>query len=48
MFLADENVESLVVQRLRSDGHDVLWIAESAPALPTIMFYGWQRNRIGC
>lgn len=31
MFLADENVESAIVHRLRSDGHDVVWIAESDP-----------------
>ena len=31
MFLADENVESAIVGRLRGDGYDVLWIAESNP-----------------
>jgi predicted nuclease of predicted toxin-antitoxin system len=31
VFVADENVESAIVQRLREDGHDVLWIAESHP-----------------
>lgn len=31
MFVADENVESAIVHRLRQDGHDVVWIAESNP-----------------
>jgi hypothetical protein len=31
VFVADENVESVIVQRLRDDGHDVIWIAESDP-----------------
>jgi predicted nuclease of predicted toxin-antitoxin system len=31
MLVADENVESAVVYRLRRDGHDVIWIAESDP-----------------
>ena len=31
MFVADENVESAIVRRLRDDGHDVVWIAESDP-----------------
>jgi predicted nuclease of predicted toxin-antitoxin system len=31
MFVADENVESAIIRRLRADGHDVIWIAESEP-----------------
>jgi predicted nuclease of predicted toxin-antitoxin system len=31
VFVADENVESAIVLRLRRDGHDVVWIAESDP-----------------
>jgi predicted nuclease of predicted toxin-antitoxin system len=31
VFVADENVESAIVRRLRDDGHDVVWIAESEP-----------------
>jgi predicted nuclease of predicted toxin-antitoxin system len=31
VFVADKNVESVIVQRLRDDGHDVIWIAESDP-----------------
>jgi hypothetical protein len=31
VFVADENVESAIVRRLREDGHDVVWIAESDP-----------------
>ena len=30
-FIADEGVERQIVDRLRSDGHTVLYIAESAP-----------------
>lgn len=28
MFLADENVDREIVERLRTDGHDVAWVAE--------------------
>ena len=31
MFVADENIDSAIIRRLRGAGHDVLWIAESAP-----------------
>lgn len=31
MLLADEDIERLIVERLRADGFDVLWIAETAP-----------------
>jgi predicted nuclease of predicted toxin-antitoxin system len=31
VFVADENVESAIVRRLRDEGHDVIWIAESDP-----------------
>jgi predicted nuclease of predicted toxin-antitoxin system len=31
VFVADENVESAIVRRLRADGLDVVWIAESEP-----------------
>jgi predicted nuclease of predicted toxin-antitoxin system len=32
-FLADEGVDFPVVQRLRSEGHDVFYVAEMAPAI---------------
>jgi hypothetical protein len=32
-FLADEGAESQVVARLRSDGHDIDYIAELAPGI---------------
>ncbi len=32
-FLADENVDSPVVQRLRDDGHEVLYVAEMDPGV---------------
>jgi predicted nuclease of predicted toxin-antitoxin system len=31
VFVADENIESAIVGRLREDGHDVVWIAEYEP-----------------
>jgi predicted nuclease of predicted toxin-antitoxin system len=31
-FLADENIESVIVAWLREEGHDVYWAAESSPA----------------
>ena len=33
-FLADENVSRLVIERLRSSGHDVISIAETKPSAP--------------
>jgi hypothetical protein len=27
VFVADENIDSAIVRRLRGDGHDVVWIA---------------------
>jgi predicted nuclease of predicted toxin-antitoxin system len=32
-ILADENIPRAAVQRLRGDGHDVLWIRESCPGV---------------
>ena len=33
-LLADEGVERQIVERLRPDGHDVLYIAEMQPGIP--------------
>jgi len=33
-FVADENVSRLVIERLRSDGHDVISIAETRSGAP--------------
>lgn len=33
MFLADENIDREIVERLRRDGFDVVWIAELAPGV---------------
>lgn len=33
-FLADESVDQPVVERLRTDGHSVIAVAEMAPSLP--------------
>jgi predicted nuclease of predicted toxin-antitoxin system len=32
-LLADESVEGQVVERLRQDGHDVIYVAELAPSI---------------
>jgi predicted nuclease of predicted toxin-antitoxin system len=33
MFLADESVDRQIVERLRREGHDVLYVAEMEPGL---------------
>jgi predicted nuclease of predicted toxin-antitoxin system len=33
-FLADEDVDRQIVERLRSDGHSVAYVAEMAPGIP--------------
>jgi predicted nuclease of predicted toxin-antitoxin system len=33
-FLADESVEAGIVELLREEGHDVLYISETAPGVP--------------
>lgn len=33
-LLADESVDRHIVERLRQDGHDVLYIAEAEPSIP--------------
>lgn len=37
-FLADESVERHVVDRLRQDGHEVLYVAQMDPASSTTLF----------
>jgi len=32
-FLADENVDEAIVERMRSDGHAVLYVKEMAPSI---------------
>ena len=32
-FLADENVDKPIVERLREEGHEVLYVPESRPAV---------------
>lgn len=32
-FLADENVDSAIVERLRKDGHSVLYVLEVSPGI---------------
>ncbi len=33
MFLADESVDREIVERLRGEGHDVLYVAEMEPGI---------------
>jgi predicted nuclease of predicted toxin-antitoxin system len=33
-LLADEGVDKQIVERLRQDGHDVLYVAEMEPSIP--------------
>ena len=33
IFLADEGVESQIVERLRQDGHELLYVAEMEPSI---------------
>ena len=33
-LLADEGVDRAVVERLRNEGHDVLYVAEASPSIP--------------
>lgn len=33
MFLADENVDKVIIERLRADGHDVAWVSEMQPGI---------------
>src|SRR6185503_718506 len=34
VVLADENVDAPIVDRLRADGHIVIWVAEMEPGIP--------------
>jgi len=47
-FLANENFPSDAVQALRSDGHDVVWIRETAPGIadPEVLRQAVQEERI--
>lgn len=36
-LLADESVERQIVERLRQDGHEVLYVAEMEPSIPDDM-----------
>ena len=47
-FLADEGVDFPVVQRLRSDGHEVLYVAEMAPGVSdeTVLATANDRNAL--
>ena len=48
MILADENIVSAVVSRLRADGLDVVWIAEVSPSIqdPDVLAHAVREHRI--
>ena len=35
-FLADESIDRPIVERLRQDGHQVLYVAELGPEMPVL------------
>jgi hypothetical protein len=39
-FLTDENIPRRLVEALKADGHDVLWVAEAAPGSPDGVLLG--------
>ena len=45
-FCADESVDHPIVERLRTDGHDVLAVTEMAPSIPdeTVLAQANQRG----
>jgi len=47
-LLADANVEAVVVQRLRAEGHDVAYVRELAPRLldPVVLALARRQRRI--
>ncbi len=48
MILADENIVSAVVARLRADGLDVVWIAEVSPSIkdPDVLAHAVREGRV--
>lgn len=47
-FLADVNIDRRIIDRLRADGHDVLWVAEINRELDDIALLrlAWQEGAI--
>jgi len=43
-FLADENLEGAIVTWLRSEGHNVYWAAEEAPAATDVQLLSLARS----
>jgi hypothetical protein len=35
-LVADESIDRPIVDRLRQDGHDVVYVAELSPSIPTM------------
>lgn len=50
-LLADEGVDSAIVTRLRSDGHDVVYVAELSPGITdeaVLELANTTSRRLGC
>ena len=46
-IVADENIDKEIVDRLRADGHDVLFIAETNPGIDDEMVLSRSRQTDG-
>ena len=44
MFLADESVDREIVERLRGDGHDVLYVVEMKPGITDDEVFARERD----
>lgn len=47
-LLADEGVDWPIVEQLRRDGHDVIYVAEMEPGIPMILCFSRQMNIKPC
>ena len=47
-LLADESVDGIVVERLRQQGHDVVYVAEHSPSMPDdqVLQFANERNAL--
>jgi len=45
---ADESIDRPIVDQLRQDGHNVIYVAELAPSISTMRFSPKQIARVRC
>jgi predicted nuclease of predicted toxin-antitoxin system len=47
-IVADENIDSLLVQKLKQDGHTVLWISKENPAIDDteVLSFAFERESL--